>query len=265
LKHSIIAISLIGVALSACATAPVAPVSFKTSKLVNSVSKMTQAEQLELAKDANADPADHRVLAYSRYPDVRIAVASTSCQKDVLNWLSTDQEEAVREAVGGNKCTAPVTLSAMIVAKNVTIRTLVAIGGNTSTLTVDLDKLSTANKPEVRASTAPNPNLSEAARLQLEKDTDLQVRGKLAPGLKTTPSVLDDLGHYGTEPVQVDVAGNPNTPAGTMIFLAQNESVKVRLAVVANKNIPIQGLLILANDVDDAVRTQALQRLQAIQ
>lgn len=144
----------------------------------------------------------------------------------ILEVLSSDEDERVREAVAMNENT-PIYI---------------------------LKKLAEDNFVEVRRQVCFNHNCPTEILEEMVEDSDKWIREAISKHQNTTGNILIQLSNDENKFIKASVAKHSNTPAGVLIKLARSEFDIVRLSVAGNLNTPIQVLERLAKDEYSDVR-----------
>ncbi|MBF0408541.1 MAG: hypothetical protein HQM10_14415 [Candidatus Riflebacteria bacterium] len=211
------------------------------------------------------------ILANSPDWKVRLSVArNPTTPVSLLLRLSNDSDSDVRDAVSIH----PILTSPL-------------------TSTSDLDMLGTSNNWKVRRAVARHSNTSASTLLRLSNDSDSDIRDTVClhpifTSPLTSSSDLDSFSYSSNWKVRRAVARHPNTTAGTLLRLSNDDDTdirataaihpiltsplsnscdlnllstsgnwKVRLAVARHRNTSRSTLLDLINDSDGDVRRAA--------
>ena len=177
----------------------------------------------------STDAIDHRDVC-------SLVAGNPGTSQETLRRLSKFKG-SIQIAVSGNTNTPPDVLVelAKVGYHAVTDKAL----SNTSFPSKELEELSNSDNPVILYGVVNNPKLSShAIRSIYSRDIGGDVFSAMSGNTNTPPDVLDALSKDGE--FVVNVAGNPSTPAETLIRLNDDMSLDVKANLAGNPSTPIE-------------------------
>lgn len=240
-------------------------------ELLSILDALAYRTDVELPKELVEGALEELSKSRVREPDMRYEVGSDwRAGERTLKRLSKSADDEVRRAVAGNG-SSPATVLELL-ATDLVSDVRAAAAGNPATALSSLIELSQDDDAMVRLAAAGNPNLPQEVLRVLLRDNDPRVhhaasqnpsahaqdahQGELERHEKPrrsrlTRADLQEMAIATRAETRIQVAYNKDTPPDILKFLGgERRSVKVRRAVAAHPNTPIEDLWSLAADKD---------------
>jgi hypothetical protein len=133
-----------------------------------------------------------------------------------------------------------------------------AVAKSLNTTSATLEQLAKDSDNDVRSRVAGNPNTPGATLERLAQDWDDGVRSRVAENPNTPAAALEQLRDDENSQVQTLSIGNPNTSASDLDALAHG-TVRARMAVAMHPNTPVATLEQMAQDSHEHVRQRVAE------
>lgn len=188
---------------------------------------------------SNLNRARNEIFKLSAKDRAKFA-KSKNTNPRVLDILSEDKDDTVKEMVARNPNTSPSTVAKMVKANNrrgsVPVVTEILLRKD---LTSDmLEDLSENEDIHVRGRVAGHPNTSAKVLEKMSKDRVSSVRFQVGRNTKTPENVLLDFAVNGDDSERAGVASNEAITADMVKILAKDSFWLVKSALASNESTP---------------------------
>ena len=198
-------------------------------------------------------------LLASRYISVRIELAQSISDKEILDKLAKDPDYRVRRVVATNPYTRIQTLSILAEDKEVSVRLAMAKWDETK---IQIRKKLEEDPDEnVRIAIARRKDTTPETLWEMaKKEKNIIVLKAIAKSQKTKGETLDWLAKKSVD-LWAILSENPNTLECTLDILATSQSIDVLIGVLKHKNTSKKALEGLKKNANRFIRNLAYYRL----